>query len=162
MCLKVKSWQREWNTLSADSLACHLIINSIEKENLKVAEKDIKVWKVLNNDFSAPIYRSFQYVPLKVYKTKMMLHVRDYQSVVVEEGFHSFTSRKSAEVSHLSPRHNMGKIVEFVVPKGANYYVSDDQIEIASDRIMMRTNLLLYWLRRLRRLFGTGSDEQYL
>lgn len=99
----------------------------------KVAQHDIKVYKVLKLDDSSK-FQHFQYSPNTIYKMPIR---RIYPSGrffagesfahehIIYAGFHAF--RKMIDTWPVN-----GKVVEFNIPKGTQYYIGDENDIVAT------------------------------
>lgn len=96
-----------------------------------IAIEDIVVYKVLNIKETDPtnisyhsyIYR-FEWELGKLYETEMKsLQSRFVSSRIVDNGFHSYGDYNTAKLVAQCSIHDNVIIAEFVIPKGAKYYV---------------------------------------
>lgn len=104
-----------------------------------IMEEDRVVWKVIGyNNISTT--RLFQYDEnslysidgLKVYRVEGAIH-QPRIVYVVDRGYHAYTTRRTARGCRCLFLCD-GKIVKFVIPKGAKYFVGMDG-DIVSDQI---------------------------
>jgi hypothetical protein len=100
----------------------------------KTAKKNIKVYKILkysfcNNIFKSPWYNK-KYEVLKIYNARMALKPRDK---FLCYGFHAYTSLQRAKKD--IKNEILKFIMEFIIPKGAKYYINPKQKEIISNQI---------------------------
>ena len=130
---------------------------TVEEKTMKVASSDIRVRKVLNKDgdnvYSSPISKFYtnKVFTWKMgceYKTQLSRTERSYGYFLINNGFHScqkigMYKSKSKYIKYywginsksLIMRKNDGHVLcDFVIPKGAQYYVNADG-EYVSDRI---------------------------
>lgn len=102
-----------------------------------IAEKDIRVYKVLNR-FNMAIYRHFQYEKGYCYtETESFSYIAKeplFSGIYIEiyTGFHSCKDIKSAK-SHIGSIHH--RIVTMYIPKGAKYFEGEDG-EYVSNKIV--------------------------
>lgn len=106
------------------------------------AKEDMTVYKVLNHHHVSP-YFNFHYHGGVTYTSPMR---RDRKKV--GEGFHAFVDRVSVDTflklinrrleatSRLDGDFDGYAVHEFVIPKGAHYYVGDND-DIVSDQIQL-------------------------
>lgn len=114
---------------------CLTIANNSTKP--LIAKKDILVWKVITKN-NISIWREFRYYPNKTYITKFYIEcgnlVYNYNMMfcTVYSGFHAYLSRSIAR--KVKSYVNDEKVVKFIIPKGAKYYLGDDG-DIVSNKI---------------------------
>lgn len=102
-----------------------------QKEPL-IAEKDILVWKLINKN-NVSLHQRFFYSPNKLFP-KVGLNI--FSSCVhkrIFRGYHAFRSRDAARIDRSYQCGDL-KVVKFYIPKGAKYYIGDDN-DIVADRI---------------------------
>lgn len=93
---------------------CLTLIN----EELHTASRDILVYKIISNDNSS-YHREFPYEPNTLYRLRKALKPVWGE---VFRGFHAYISYIGYDGNrHFIP--NRAKIVAFIVPKGAKYYL---------------------------------------
>lgn len=139
------------------------LITRKTKSNVKIATKDITVWKLLRSDLSAP-YFNFKYEKGKTYKTEFTYvgkfddiipfnddasnflnenydgwyengnDVRD-KLICVAEGFHAFIKKKDA-IDNMDTYFSDETIVKFTIPEGAEY-IKDEHGLIVANQIKM-------------------------
>ena len=109
----------------------------------KVAEKDIKVYKVLENNRGRLIstYQYFKYNPKQLYHSKIVIEPWR-EKLLIDEGLHSFSSLKGVD-DHISCCAWEACVCEFIIPKGSEYYYNPDKQEYVSDQT--------YWTGRVYR-----------
>lgn len=77
------------------------------KLKIKIAKKDIVIWKVVQYDTIEGIYISpikrYRYILDIIYNTSMVFRVNDYPGIGGYEGFHSFSNK-------VYFRHSDGKV----------------------------------------------------
>lgn len=96
------------------------------KKYLYTAKEDITVYKIIKND-NTSMYQDFQYKPNTQYCLGKNLKPWDLICIYfeVDEGFHAYLSKR------FTPDK---KLVEFVIPKGAKYFLGINN-DIVSDSI---------------------------
>ena len=110
---------------------------SISKNCLKAkkAKEDIVCYKTLTSDMNS-MYKTFKYKPNTTYRLWnwmfWQLKKKDaYDSI--HKGFHSFIKYQSAinDAEHYS----LVLVVEFIIPKGARYFINEGNGEYVSNKI---------------------------
>lgn len=123
MCLKIKSGTR-----------------------LHIAKKDIEVYKLIGkNDVS--VYRGFHYKPNTKYHLRFPLkpilaRLDNGRRRTVERGYHSYIDHEC--LGRCLGRGSRYKVVKFIIPKGAEYYVG-------ADNDMVSTAIISGDLKAIRR-----------
>ena len=90
-----------------------------------IMKNDRVVWKVIRED-NCSVYQKFVYRENTEYGSEELNARYSYlgegiQSIhYVNEGYHAYTTRKFARLCRFS---RMEKIVKFVIPEGAKYYI---------------------------------------
>lgn len=86
------------------------------------ATEDMVVYKVIRQN-NTSVYYDFQYKPNTLYRLRKKLKIINNGSYNgIREGFHSFKDFQYATVE-MSNWFRTEKIVKFVIPKGAKYYL---------------------------------------
>lgn len=131
---------------------CLTILTIRDHEDLphpELATRPMTVYKVIDTD-NRSAFQSFVYEPGICYKLGKSLC--SYKNAFtntwdVDEGFHAYTSVRAARRSQLSRTRNCAldstpptvarlfKIVEFIIPVGAHYFLGDND-DIVSDEII--------------------------
>ena len=119
----------------------------------KVAEKDIVVYKVLDQRMGSPYYGLLY--PLNEKRTSILKNYdwkweeAGHKVYDVEEGLHAYTKRMAAYVKrHYLNRCDSEKdfttysVYKAIIPKGAKYYIGLDN-DIASDALIVKRKLWL-------------------
>lgn len=84
----------------------------------KTAHKDRVVYKILYQDNNSP-YREYKYCPNETYTTAFTI-VKLPVNYQITTGYHAYTSFRTANEKLLGPYK---KIVKFIIPAGAKYYL---------------------------------------
>lgn len=87
----------------------------------KTATEDIVVYKIINMHNNS-LYQGFQYKPNRLYRLRKKLKVKRNE---IYEGFHSYNCLVKVRDNILETFLNP-KVVKFVIPKGAKYYLGRD------------------------------------
>lgn len=105
------------------------------------ARKNITVWKVIKkNNYSLYLNKCYKqnilYPRVKFgYSGRYSSSFSDIKEfATIDRGYHSYRSRERARDEHHNVQHNNSKIVKFIIPKGAKYYIGDCE-DIVSDII---------------------------
>lgn len=117
---------------------CFVFSKSASK--LQVAQYDTPVYKIIRKDGKS-LFQKFQYEGHTTYKLRTALKVfkgNQYRSI--DKGFHSYLNYSGALIMRgRSASEYSGEVVEFIIPKGAKYYVSPSEngnvIEVVSTSI---------------------------
>jgi hypothetical protein len=108
-----------------------------------VTDKDIFVYKKLKADNSSPI-ATFHWEKDKLYESPLGYSKSAYTPyATVDRGFHSFKKRR--ELRHYGIC-GPSKIVIMMIPKGSQYYLSNEDSQITSNQMVYPT---LTWRQRL-------------
>lgn len=116
---------------------CFMIPNH-DKSKEYTAKEDITVYKVIFKDNSSQ-YRYFQYKPNTTYRLRKKLKIINVKFIY--EGFHSYIDKKNNKHMVVGNSH---KIVKFVIPKGAKYYINKMNGEYVSTSIRTGDLTALY------------------
>lgn len=97
---------------------------------LQIAKEDIEVYKVIYRD-NTSLHQGFAYAPKSHYYLcsslkPVLSRSHNIRRRTVECGFHSYIKRIS------NPYNNMAKIVKFIIPKGAEYYLGDNNDAVSN------------------------------
>lgn len=105
-----------------------------------IAETDITVYKIIFHNNYSQVQR-FEYEPNKIYEIDH-LEIEISESVfnTVSEGFHAFKNLSGAllvkDITKGAMIPWVMKIVEFTIPKGSEYIISNGGYEIVSNKII--------------------------
>ena len=116
--------------------------SSDKRNNYKIAEEDISCWKVLNKNCS-PLYGGTDMTkathrvtnPYKKGKTNPKQVICIEKGFMINEGYHSYISEKTAQLGYENHADYTCKIKKFVIPKGTKYY--ENSSEYVSETIIM-------------------------
>lgn len=100
-----------------------------------IAEKDIIVWKILTND-NISIFEDYQYGPNKSYP-EVAFGKDNNLDYLIHAGYHAYVSRQYARNAKNSDMifYSNCKVVKFIIPKGAYYYIGWDD-DIVANKII--------------------------
>lgn len=113
---------------------CLYINKSLHKEidNIlqpHIAKSNMTVWKVITTD-NYSYYKNKPYKPNTLYpRVKFGYYsqvIKQILETVIEMGYHSYKSRENARNLHFNSIMDDTKIVKFIIPKGAKYYIGED------------------------------------
>ena len=133
-----------------------------KKLKIKIAKRDIPVWKVVYRDKSsyetecyALYHRTYYYLKGEI-QHSCMHFINNLNHILGYEGFHSYSKKLNPiitgegiyiikkyflglrkKVIELYPNQRCIKIAEFCIPKGANYAINEKG-EIISDKIIFK------------------------
>jgi hypothetical protein len=110
--------------------------------DIQTAKADIQVIKFLHQNNRSPYY-AFAWKPNKLYRLHKRLKPVDAYTNIIHEGFHSFNASlvsfscyPVANIIYIRRKHmdrlsdlfdlRSNKACEFVIPKGAKYYIGRD------------------------------------
>ena len=85
----------------------------------QTAQENITCYKVLRKNMHSLVHSDFEWELGKLYETQM--RIRDYLSITVQEGFHSYPSYKELGKEYFDTNIPC-VMVECTIPKGALYY----------------------------------------
>ena len=103
-----------------------------------VADKAMTVWKVIKFT-NLSMWQSFVYEPNHRYETVELTVINKSNYVrsaylIINEGYHAFTNLRAAH-DEIVTFGSGYKVVKFTIPKGATYFIGDDD-DIVSNRII--------------------------
>lgn len=114
-------------------------------KHMKIAKKDIKVWKIVKSsykkDYFTSLYREFKYKRGYHYSLskEMSPYITDNWGcsekvvLIIDRGFHSYI-RKDGNRMHYGID---SIVVAFYIPKGAKYFKDNLNGEYVSDQIVL-------------------------
>jgi len=109
------------------------------KNNPLIANKDIKVYKVLTKRNQSPfMYFEFEkgqhyYQTGRAFNIRMKKRWSNYIELEISRGLHAcLTKRRALSMTQFNNR----KIVIMYIPKGAKYFISEYGNEIVSDQLI--------------------------
>ena len=135
-----------------------------KKLKIKIAKRDIPVWKVVYRDKSsyetecyALYHRTYYYLKGKIQHSCMhFMYYLNFNHILGSEGFHSYSKKLTPiitkdfiyirkkyflglrkKIIESYPNRRFVKIAEFSIPKGANYAINEKG-EIISDKIIFK------------------------
>jgi hypothetical protein len=108
--------------------------------------EDLEVWKVMemnNHGRLISPYREHKYTFDKIEYASLGIEVRSdiSENFDIERGFHAYTSLEA--VSRYYGKYET-YLVKFIIPKGSKLFISRDEKEIVSNKIMFPTTDHVY------------------
>ncbi len=101
---------------------CFYISEEFSEEKVRIAEQDIIVWKMLDENKVSPYYE-YKY-EVGILQPKVELIIDECNSI--EEGYHFYIHPMLGFMNY-----------KFIIPKGTKYFINDFEGEIVSETCMM-------------------------